>query len=131
MKLKISSITWTFIWSIFMGITVGSIGIGAAFPAVNLIAKPFVCLNGQMQNVSDYYQVSPVENVTTQTMYCVDGKTGAKTELDLFPMSLYAGTIYGLLLFLVILLGMIILSRNQKFSDWWRSTSRSGNYYRY
>jgi len=108
MNLKMSTIIWTFIWSIFMGITVGSIGIGAAFPPANLVAKPFVCPDGQMQLTTQGYQVSPVENVTTLTWYCVDGITGAKTELGIFPMSLYAGAIYGFLLFLIVLLVMVI-----------------------
>ncbi len=113
MKLKTSTLIWTFVWCIFMGITVGSIGIGAAFPDANLIAKPFVCPSGQMRNSSDYYQVSPVESVTTITWYCVDAKTGAKTELGIFPMSLYAGTIYGLLLFVAVFIGMLVLSNRQ------------------
>ena len=117
MKLKLSTVVWTFVWCIFMGITVGSIGIGAAFPPANFIAAPFVCPGGQMQSSSQVDNVSPVETVTTITLYCVDGNTGAKTELGIFPMSLYAGTIYGLLLFLVVLLGMALLGRNKSSSD--------------
>ena len=51
MKITTSTIGWgiaAFVWSIFMGVTALSIGVGAAFPPANLIAKPFVCLNGQM-----------------------------------------------------------------------------------
>jgi hypothetical protein len=114
MNLKASTVIWVFLWCIFMGITVGSIGVGALFPSTNLIAAPFVCPGGTMQNTSQYYQVSPVESVTTITWYCVDGKTGAKTELGLFPMSLYAGAIYGLVFFLVVLLGMAILGQHKK-----------------
>jgi len=54
----------------------------------------------------DYYP-SPVETVTTLTWYCVDKTTGEKVALGL-PMSLYAGTFYGLLLFLVVIAGMKI-----------------------
>jgi hypothetical protein len=112
-----------------MGVTAISIGVGALFPAMNLVAKPFVCPGGQMTLTSDYYQVSPVENVTTLTWYCADAKTGVKTELGIFPMSLYAGVIYGLLLFFVILLGMVIMNRNKALSDWWSAhTSRGGSY---
>jgi hypothetical protein len=111
--LKPSTVIWTFIWCIFMGVTVGSIGIGAAFPSANFIAGPFVCPGGQMQSSTQGYTVSPVETVTTVTMVCVDGKTGVKTELGLFPMVLYSGVIYGLLLFLIVLLGMVILNRNK------------------
>ena len=110
MNLKTSTVFWIFVWSIFMGITAGSIGIGAIFPPMNYVAKPFVCNSGQMQLVTQNYQPSPVESVTTLTWYCVDGTTGAKTELGIFPMSLYAGVIYGLLLFLIIMLVMVIRS---------------------
>ena len=127
--LKLGTVIWTFIWCVFMGITVGSIGIGAIFPSANLIAGPFVCPGGQMQTSSQVYNVSPVETVTTLTTYCVDGATGAKTEVGLFPMSLYAGTIYGVLLFFVILAGMLLVIRSASLSAWWASHSRGG--YRY
>src|SRR5258706_355639 len=51
MKIKTSTIIWlslVFIWCIFMGVTAISIGLGALFTPMNLIAKPFVCPNGQM-----------------------------------------------------------------------------------
>jgi hypothetical protein len=108
MKINTGTIIWTFVWCVFMGITVGSIGIGAIFPSANLIAKPFVCPGGDMQLVTQDYHPSPVESVTTLTWYCVDGKTGVKTELGIFPMSLYAGTIYGLLFFVIVLIGMMV-----------------------
>jgi len=104
MKLEASAILMAFVWCIFMGITVGSIGLGAAFPSVNLVAKPFVCPNGKMELSTQRYQPTPVETVTTITWYCVDPKTGDRTELGIFPMSLYAGTIYGLLLFVIFML---------------------------
>lgn len=107
-KIKTSNVIWTFIWCIFMGVTVGSIGLGAAFPSLNLIAKPFVCPTGDMQLSTQSYQPTPVENVTTISWYCVDSKTGTQTELGVFPMSLYAGALYGLLLFVVVFAFMLI-----------------------
>jgi len=106
MKLKTSTVVWTLIWCLFMGVTVGSIGIGAVFPSVNLIAKPFVCPGGQMQVVTKDYHPDPTRTVTTVTTYCVDGKTGVKTELGIFPMSLYAGTICGLVFFALTMIGI-------------------------
>ncbi len=108
MNLKLSTIVWTFIWCLFMGITVGSIGIGAIFPSANLIAGPFVCPGGKMELTTQEYNPSPIETVTTLTWYCVDGKTGAQTELGIFPMSLYAGTIYGLIFFFLVFIAMLI-----------------------
>jgi len=94
-----------FIWSIFMGITAVSIGIGSLAPQLNSIAGPFVCPNGRMQVDQQVDQVSPVETVTTLTYYCVDAQSGAKTELNPFTsINLYAGVIYGLLIFLVVLI---------------------------
>lgn len=110
MKLKWTPLILLFIWCIFMGITVGSIGIGAVVPSVNLISKPFVCPQGEMILETQDYHPSPVEVVTTLTWYCVNPQNGQRTELGLFPMSLYAGSIYGFLLFAVIY-GVIIYSR--------------------
>jgi hypothetical protein len=129
MNLKTSTVIWTFIWCIFMGITAGSIGVGAIFPVINLVAKPFVCSSGSMQLVTQEYRPSPVETVTTLTWYCVDEQTGAKTELGIFPMSLYAGLIYGFLFFLIVLLGMVLVSNNKGLSDWWAAHS-GRSYYR-
>lgn len=110
MKLNTSTLIWAFIWCIFMGITAGSIGLGAVFPAANLIAKPFVCPGGQMQLVTQDYHPSPIETVTTLTWYCVDEGTGAQKELGIFPMALYAGTIYGLLFFALVFVGMLVMA---------------------
>jgi len=106
MNIKLSTLFWTFVWSLFMGVTAICIGIGAAFPPLNYVARPFVCPNGTMSVRGDTYNVSPVETVTTLTWYCIDKSSGAKTELSMWPMSIASGLIYGLLLFLIILLGM-------------------------
>lgn len=117
MSLKPSTIIWTFIWCIFMGITVGSFALGAIFPPSNYVAQPFVCPGGHMDSTSQDYTVSPVESGSVITMYCVDGSTGARTELGLFPMSLYSGTIYGLLLFFIVLLGMVLVKGRLSLSN--------------
>jgi len=108
MNLKFGTVAWTFIWCLFMGVTAISIGFGALFPSMNLISKPFVCPGGSMDVVEKVYRPYPGKTVTTLTWYCTDEQTGAKTELGIFPMTLYAGVIYGLVLFLLVLLGMLI-----------------------
>ena len=113
MKLSTSALIWIFLWSLFMGVTAISIGFGALFPDMNRIAKPFVCPNGRMDVVQQIYNPYPGSTITTTTWYCIDSR-GGKTELGIFPMSLYAGIIYGFLLFLVIIIGISILNRNQK-----------------
>jgi hypothetical protein len=107
MKINTSTIIWLilgFIWSWFMGITAVSLGLGSVFPAINMVAKLFVCPGGQMVNNAQNYQVSPVENVTTLTWYCVDNHSGAKTELNSFIVNVYAGSIYGLLIIVSVLI---------------------------
>ena len=101
MKIKTSTIMWLtagIIGSWFMGITAVSLGLGSLFPAINLVAQPFVCPGGQMVNHSQNYQVSPVENVTTLTWDCVDSHSGAQTELNPWTINVYAGSFYGLLI---------------------------------
>ncbi len=80
MKLKKSTLVWTFLWSLFMGVTTISIGIGAAFPPLNYIAAPFVCPGGTMSVDEQGYNPSPGTTVTTLTGYCTDGATGEKTD---------------------------------------------------
>jgi hypothetical protein len=94
-----------------MGVTAISIGFGAVFPSMNLIAKPFVCPNGKMDLQTQTYNPYPGNTITTLTWYCVDQKTGTSAELGIFSMSLYAGLIYGFLLFVVIYIFMFIRAR--------------------
>jgi len=111
MKLKTSTVIWVFLWSIFMGITVGSIGLGAMFPKLELLTGPVVCPRGKLDLKTQEYNPSPVETVTTFTWYCVDNTTGARQEVNMWSMALTAGPIYGLLLFGVILLWMVWRAR--------------------
>ncbi len=102
MKLSAGTIGFhiaAFIWSIFMGVTAVSIGLGAAYPPANLVAKPFVCPNGTMRYEQATSNPLPGTTYTLTAWYCVDNRSGAKTELGIFPMSLYSGVIYGLLIY--------------------------------
>ncbi|HEX2697312.1 MAG TPA: SHOCT domain-containing protein [Anaerolineales bacterium] len=111
MKLNTSTLVWTFIWCIFMGVTGISIGFGALFPSLNLISKPFVCPNGKMDVDQHVYNPYPGTTITTTTWYCTDSQTGEKRELSTLPMSLIAGVFYGVLLFVVVVIGMVILAK--------------------
>jgi hypothetical protein len=102
MKIERGILFWIFIWCIFMGITAISIGLGALFPSMNRIAKPFVCPRGRMELETQTYRPYPGTTITTLTWYCADQETGERTELGVFPMNLYSGVIYGILLFVVI-----------------------------
>ena len=128
MKIKRSTIIWLivgFIWSIFMGITFVSTGLGAYFPTLNMIAKPFVCPDGQTDVSSQNYQVSPVENVTTLTWYCVDGQTGTKTEINPLIINLYAGPFYGVLIFAAGLIIWYFLRRRKPAKETAESKKRT------
>jgi hypothetical protein len=111
MKLTWSTLLWTLLSCLFTGIIIISIGFGAAFPPIDRVARPFVCPHGQMEYEQQVYTPTPVETVTTTTWYCIDKQTGEKTELGIFPMSLYSGMVYGLLLFVAALIGLTILGR--------------------
>ena len=112
--MNINSKTLTYLglgllWSIFMGITFISIGLGSVFPDLVKISGPFVCPHGQMAYNTETYQVSPVEGGKLFTWYCVDNQTGKPAELDFWPKHLYSGLIYGVLLF-VVLIALFFLS---------------------
>jgi hypothetical protein len=94
-----------------MGVTAISIGFGALFPSMNRIAKPFVCPQGEMELETQVYRPYPGSTITTLTWYCTDSETGQRTELGLFPMSLYAGVFYGLLLFAAIVVGWYLFQK--------------------
>jgi hypothetical protein len=132
-NLRISSVITVLVWCLFMGVTAISIGVGAIFPPINYIAGPVVCPGGALSTQQQGYRVSPVESVTTITMYCNDRSTGTANEVGMLPVVLVAGPIYGLLLFLVVL--VVMLMRAQKpapaneSNDWLSLTgkARSGN----
>lgn len=97
----ISGLVIGFFFSIFMGVTAISIGIGALYPPLNYIAKPLACPNGQLTFVQNVSNPVPGTTYTTAGWTCTDAQTGAQTPLDAIKMSVYAGPIYGLLLFLI------------------------------
>lgn len=108
MKNKFGALFLILIFSLFMGITGISIGFGAVFPSLNRVAGPFVCPQGEMQLETQTYNPYPGSTITTLTWYCADPTAGTRAELGIFPMSLYAGVIYGFGLFAAIMLGKYI-----------------------
>ncbi|WP_109018421.1 hypothetical protein [Leptospira kobayashii] len=99
------------VFCVFMGIMVISVGLGAAFPSINRIAKPVVCPNGNMIQESRIYNPFPGKTVSSQTWYCVEEGSGSKRRLSMFPISMFAGTIYGLLLYAALFVMRLIRSR--------------------
>ncbi len=95
------SLIAVFIWCIFMGVTVISIGLGSVVPAINYPAKPLVCPTGQFsysQVVSNPY---PGATYVTGTWTCTDPGSGSGAQIGLLKLGLIVGPFYGLLLFLL------------------------------
>lgn len=93
-KSLIISVLVGFTFSIFIGITGISIGLGSIYPQLNLIAKPFVCPSQEMtftQNVSEIGS----DTYWSATWFC------GETKLE--NIFLYAGSIYGLIFFAIVL----------------------------
>lgn len=109
MQIKLSTIIWTLLWSLFMGVTAISIGVGAIFPPLNYIAAPLVCPGGQMSVNSTVYNPYPGTTVTTEDWICTNNRTGAQTDLSVFRIAMVAGLLYGFVLFVVILIGMWLI----------------------
>jgi hypothetical protein len=106
MKINNRTIIWllVFIWFIFMGITAVSYGFGALYPPLNKIAQPLVCPSGQMSVEENTSNPMPGTTITQIYWYCVDNKSGANTEMADTPIHLYAGTFYGLSMFVAALI---------------------------
>lgn len=79
--------------SLFTGVVVISIGLGAAFPSINLIAKPFVCPRGELAFDRTVSSPMPGETYATIEWTCDD------TVLDYFSVTGSAGLVYGLFSF--------------------------------
>jgi hypothetical protein len=77
-----------------------------------------------MEVETQTYRPSPGTTITTLTWYCVDAVSGDKKELGIFPMALYAGLIYGFILFIVIFLFMFIRFNGSPDTDPQTSNNR-------
>lgn len=114
MATKPAAIIVMLIFCVFMGVTAISLGVGAVFPSINMISRPLVCPNGSLEPERQVFRPYPGKTVTTVTWYCTD-QDGAKTQLSSFPLTLFAGSIYGLGLFLILFIS-IRLFRPRKVS---------------
>ncbi len=101
-----------FAGSIFMGITFVSIGLGAVYPPLNMIAKPFVCPNGQMTFNESTSNPLPGTTYTQIGWYCVDARAEKTTQLDIFQIAFAAGPIYGLVIEVLALGGWFLIRRD-------------------
>lgn len=113
-KVKTKSlITWLsigFIFSIFMGITGISIGFGSIYPQLNLIAKPFVCSSQEMSYTQNVSEIGS-DTYWSATWFC------GETEVE--NVFFYAGSIYGLVLFV----GLLVIT----YAYWYSSIGPAKN----
>jgi hypothetical protein len=84
-----------------MGVTAISIGFGAMYPPMNGISKPFVCPNGELTFKQTVSHPTPGRTDTSAEWFCRDPGADFPVSIDPLKMALYAGPIYGLLLFVV------------------------------
>lgn len=115
MKLNSDTIIWNigiFIWSIFMGVTAVSIGFGAVYPPLNLIAKPILCPTGQMTYQESTSNPMPGTTVTQIGWSCVTNGGDSVKSLDIFSIALVAGPVYGLVIEVVALVVQWLRGRN-------------------
>ena len=91
--------------SLFVGVIIQAVGIGAAITPMQSVSGPLICGDNQLELQKDYYSYKPGQSGYTITWYCVDEETGAKED-RMFTVILAAGEIYSLVLF-VIAVGLI------------------------
>ncbi len=104
MKINWSTVAWAFFGSVFAGIFIIGIGLGAAIPALNYVASPLVCPGGQMTSSAQSYTVSPTTSGDVVSLYCVDKASGSATPIYMFPTVCFSGLIWGFLIFVAIML---------------------------
>ena len=96
------------IFSLFMGVTGISLGIGTVVPVINTVPQPLVCPSGEMVSQRFTHQGRRAGTTITQaTWTCVD-PSGSATPINSFKLALIAGSFHGLVLF-VLLGGMMAL----------------------
>jgi hypothetical protein len=91
-----------FAFSMIMGVTAGAMGLGSLYPQLNLVVGPLVCRNGQMTYSQQISEVGPARYYTAK-WHCVDEPSGERSELDPNTVFLLASPVYGLPLFVILL----------------------------
>ncbi|MGB8213961.1 MAG: SHOCT domain-containing protein [Anaerolineales bacterium] len=94
--------------SLFCGIVIISIGFGSVITQLNQVAGPVVCGQQQLAVVQHTSSYEPGEESWSMTAYCIDPQTGDKQDVTT-AVQLVAGTIYGLILFAIIIIAVVWL----------------------
>jgi len=90
--------------AIIMGYAVGSVSIGVLYkPLLIAVTKPFVCPNGEM-TYTQHKETIGNDTYTYISFFCIDERSGIKTDLDSNTVFLYGTPFYSLIFFAVILI---------------------------
>lgn len=94
-KTSITETLTVLFWSLLIGVLGISIGLGALYPPLNLIARPFVCPGGQLTYQQSLTQATPNQTFFSAAWTCTQADA---TSQPVNP-SLFAGKLYGLFCF--------------------------------
>jgi hypothetical protein len=104
------------IFCVFMGMMAISLGVGTVLPEVNLVAKPFVCPDGEMEHsTSSRMGTGRNRNAkyTSSNWTCEEGP-GKSEPIGSFTIALISGPFYGFILFLPLALLMALAGRGRQ-----------------
>ena len=90
------------IFSLFMGVTAISLGVGTIVPAINTVAKPLVCPEGEMVSQLFARRGMGAGSTITEAKWTCVSPSGAATPINSFTLALLAGSVHGLILFVVL-----------------------------
>lgn len=86
---------------LFMGVTAISLGCGAIYPPINLVAQPLVCPTGEMSYQRNVSNPLPGRTYVQTSWVCVE-PSGNATPISSFAIALIAGTFHGIVLFVFV-----------------------------
>lgn len=89
------------VFSIFLGVTAISLGLGAAYPPINFVAGPLVCPDGEMSWSQSVTNPLPGRTYIQAAYLCVN-PSGQPRSINKFWIALVAGTFYGLIIFVIV-----------------------------
>jgi hypothetical protein len=99
-------------FSMFLGFTAGAMGLGSIYPQINAIAQPVACPGRSMSHSQQVSEIGTAKYYAAK-WYCVDEKTGERSEVSGNTVALITGPVYGIVTF-VILLALVYLYWNSK-----------------
>lgn len=94
----IVSLIALFVFSAFLGVVGGAIGLASIYPQINMFAQPLACPG---QTLTHTQQISEIGSATyyAAAWYCVDPQTSERTEASAMTVYLAAGLLHGLIVF--------------------------------